>query len=37
VLQVLLCTSLFAACALHVRIRIQAAKATGNFVSVPKN
>jgi len=37
VLQVLLCTSLFAACALHVRIRIQAAKATGNFVPVPKN
>mgnify|MGYP002132231473 FL=1 len=36
-LQVLLCTSLFVACALHVRIRIQAAKATGNFVPVPKN
>ena len=36
-LQVILCTSLFVACALHVRIRIQAAKATGNFVPVPKN
>jgi uncharacterized membrane protein len=36
-LQVLLCCSLFAACALHVRIRIRAAKATGNFVPVPKN
>ncbi len=36
-LQVLLCTSLFVACALHVRIRIRAAKATGNFVPVPKD
>ena len=36
-LQVLLCSSLFVACALHVRIRIRAAKATGNFVPVPKN
>ena len=36
-LQVILCTSLFVACALHVRIRIKAAKATGNFVPVPKN
>lgn len=36
-LQVLLCASLFVACALHVRIRIKAAKATGNFVPVPKN
>ena len=36
-LQVLLCTSLFVACALHVRIRIRAAKATGHFVSVPKD
>lgn len=36
-LQVILCTSLFVACALHVRIRIQAAKATGNFVPVPKD
>ena len=36
-LQVLLCSSLFVACALHVRIRIKAAKATGNFVPVPKN
>ncbi len=36
-LQVLLCCSLFVACALHVRIRIKAAKATGNFVPVPKN
>jgi uncharacterized membrane protein len=36
-LQVILCTSLFVACALHVRIRIRAAKATGNFVPVPKN
>jgi uncharacterized membrane protein len=35
--QVILCTSLFVACALHVRIRIKAAKATGNFVPVPKN
>ena len=36
-LQVILCTTLFVACALHVRIRIKAAKATGNFVPVPKN
>lgn len=36
-LQTLLCTSLFVACALHVRIRFKAAKATGLFVPVPKN
>ena len=36
-LQVLLCTVLFLACALHVRIRFQAAKATGNFVPVPRD
>lgn len=35
-LQTLLCTSLFVACALHVRIRFKAAKATGNFVPVPR-
>ena len=33
-LQILLCTTLFVACALHVRIRFKAAKATGNFVPV---
>jgi hypothetical protein len=27
---------LFVACALHVRIRFNAAKATGNFVPVPR-
>ena len=36
-LQVLLCTVLFLACAMHVRIRFQAAKATGNFVPVPRD
>jgi uncharacterized membrane protein len=36
-LQVLLCTALFLACAMHVRIRFQAAKATGNFVPVPRD
>ncbi len=36
-LQTLLCTSLFVACALHVRIRFKAAKATGNFVPVPRD
>jgi uncharacterized membrane protein len=36
-LEVLLCTSLFVACALHVRIRIGAAKATGLFVPVPRD
>jgi uncharacterized membrane protein len=36
-LQVLLCTTLFVACALHVRIRFKAAKATGNFVPVPRD
>lgn len=36
-LQTLLCTSLFVACALHVRIRFKAAKATGHFVSVPRD
>jgi uncharacterized membrane protein len=36
-LQTLLCTTLFAACALHVRIRFKAAKATGNFVPVPRD
>ncbi len=36
-LQALLCTSLFVACALHVRIRFKAAKATGNFVPVPRD
>jgi len=35
-LQTLLCTTLFVACALHVRIRFKAAKATGNFVPVPR-
>jgi hypothetical protein len=28
---------LFVACALHVRIRFKAAKATGNFVPVPRD
>ena len=36
-LQTGLCTSLFVACALHVRIRFKAAKATGNFVPVPRD
>ena len=36
-LQTLLCTTLFVACALHVRIRFKAAKATGNFVPVPRD
>jgi uncharacterized membrane protein len=36
-LQTLLCTSLFVACALHVRIRFKAVKATGNFVPVPRD
>ena len=36
-LQTLLCTTLFIACALHVRIRFKAAKATGNFVPVPRD
>ena len=36
-LQILLCTTLFVACALHVRIRFKAAKATGNFVPVPRD
>ena len=36
-LQTLLCTALFVACALHVRIRFKAAKATGNFVPVPRD
>ena len=36
-LQTLLCTSLFVACALHVRIRFKAAKATGHFVPVPRD
>eukprot|EP01030_Chromulinospumella_sphaerica_P006981 gene6980-6829_t len=35
--QTLLCTTLFVACALHVRIRFKAAKATGNFVPVPRD
>jgi len=35
--QTLLCIVLFVACALHVRIRFKAAKATGNFVSVPRD
>ena len=35
--QIVLCTTLFWACALHVRIRFKAAKATGNFVPVPKD
>ena len=35
--QTLLCISLFVACALHVRIRFKAAKATGNFVPVPRD
>jgi len=35
-LQTLLCTILFVACALHVRIRFKAAKATGHFVPVPR-
>ena len=35
--QTLLCTNLFVACALHVRIRFKAAKATGNFVPVPRD
>ena len=36
-LQTGLCTTLFVACALHVRIRFKAAKATGNFVPVPRD
>jgi uncharacterized membrane protein len=36
-LQILLCTTLFVACALHVRIRFKAVKATGNFVPVPRD
>ena len=36
-LQILLCTTLFVACALHVRFRFKAAKATGNFVPVPRD
>ena len=36
-LQALLCITLFVACALHVRIRFKAAKATGNFVPVPRD
>jgi uncharacterized membrane protein len=36
-LQTLLCTTLFVACALHVRIRFKAAKATGHFVPVPRD
>ena len=35
--QIVLCTTLFWACAQHVRIRFKAAKATGNFVPVPKD
>jgi len=35
--QTLLCIVLFVACALHVRIRFKAAKATGHFVSVPRD
>jgi len=35
--QTLLCIVLFVACALHVRLRFKAAKATGNFVSVPRD
>jgi uncharacterized membrane protein len=36
-MQTGLCTILFVACALHVRIRFKAAKATGNFVPVPRD
>ena len=36
-LQILLCTTLFVACSLHVRIRFKAVKATGNFVPVPRD
>ena len=36
-LQTLLCITLFVACALHVRIRFKAAKATGNFVPLPRD
>jgi uncharacterized membrane protein len=36
-IQTLLCITLFVACALHVRIRFKAAKATGNFVPVPRD
>ena len=36
-LQTLLCMTLFVACAMHVRIRFKAAKATGNFVPVPRD
>ena len=36
-IQTLLCITLFVACALHVRIRFRAAKATGNFVPVPRD
>ena len=36
-LQITLCITLFVACALHVRIRFKAAKATGNFVPVPRD
>lgn len=35
--QTLLCITLFLACAMHVRIRFKAAKATGNFVPVPRD
>jgi len=35
--QTLLCIILFVACALHVRIRFKAAKATGHFVPVPRD
>jgi uncharacterized membrane protein len=35
--QTLLCITLFVACAMHVRIRFKAAKATGNFVPVPRD
>ena len=36
-LQLLLCPTLFVARALRVRIRFKAAKATGNFVPVPRD
>ena len=36
-LQILLCTTLFVAGALHVRVRFKAVKATGNFVPVPRD
>jgi uncharacterized membrane protein len=35
--QTLFCITLFVACAMHVRIRFKAAKATGNFVPVPRD